>query len=71
MKLINSRQVADELGVSPPTVRNWTKRGIITAEIKIGAVYRFDLEKVRKELAKATAEAIAKEPEPTRLPHYL
>lgn len=71
MKLLNSRQVADAVGVSPPTVRAWVKRGVLTPEIHVGALYRFDLAKVRKQLTAATAEAVAKQAEPTRLPQYL
>ena len=69
-QLLNAKQLAAEIGVSPPTILSWHAKGIIKAEIKVGRVCRFDLTKVRKQLAAETVASVH-EPEPTRLPHYL
>ena len=51
-ELLNSKQVASAIGVSPQTVGAWVAEGAITPEIREGRVIRFDLSKVRAQLAK-------------------
>lgn len=50
-ELDNPRELAKALKVTPPTVLDWHRRGIIPAEIAIGRVYRFNRAKVRAALA--------------------
>ena len=69
-QLLNAKQLAAEIGVSTPTILSWHAKAIITAEIKVGRVCRFDLAKVRKQIA-AHTQSTVREPEPRKLPHYL
>lgn len=57
MNLLNSKQTAEALGVSPHTVCEWLNQGIITAEIHEGRCIRFDLENVRAQLARRAKKA--------------
>ena len=57
MSLLNAKQTANSLGVSPQTIGEWTDQGIITPEIHEGRCIRFDLEKVRSQLAKRAKKA--------------
>lgn len=55
-KLLTAEELASELKMHPVTVRNWRRLGTISAELMIGRSGRFDLKKVRKQLADATAK---------------
>ncbi len=44
------RELADRIGVSPQTIRNWTKAGAINPVLKRGRVIRYDWEQVAKDL---------------------
>jgi len=57
MSLINAKQTAAELCVSQQTIGEWLDQGIITPEIREGRCIRFDLEKVRAQLAKRAKKA--------------
>lgn len=50
--LLNGKQLAERLGVSPSQITLWHQAGVIHAEIKEGRCIRFDLETVRGHLAK-------------------
>lgn len=50
--LLSMRGLAEELGFSPATVLRLERRGVLTAETRIGRLVRYDLEKCRKALAK-------------------
>jgi predicted site-specific integrase-resolvase len=52
MILHSPTQVAEVLGVSKDTVLGWTRDGIITAEVREQKIIRYDLDKVRGQLAK-------------------
>jgi predicted site-specific integrase-resolvase len=54
--LLNGKQLAAKLSVSPSQVTHWHQAGAITAEIAEGRCIRFDLEKVRAQLAKRAAK---------------
>ena len=41
MRLVGTKVMAENLGVTPQTVRNWADRGLIPYR-KVGATYRFD-----------------------------
>ena len=43
---VTARQIAVRYGVTKPTVFNWLHAGIIPAEIAVGRIFRFDLDRV-------------------------
>ena len=45
MNLIDKKQMAARLAVTPRTLENWMKRGLVPY-IRIGRVVRYDLEEV-------------------------
>ena len=49
MNLINKKQMAERLSVTPRTLENWMKRGLVPY-IRIGRVVRYDLEEVMRTL---------------------
>ena len=53
--LLTPDQLAATLQVTPRTLSNWRKIGRIAPEIELDKVVRYDLEKVLKQLAKASA----------------
>lgn len=48
--LWSPEKVAQRYGVTSKTVIHWFERGVISAEVAVGKVYRFDPAKVAKEL---------------------
>lgn len=46
------KEVAREFAVTSKTVLEWFHNGIIPAEVAVGKVFRFDLDRVRAALAK-------------------
>lgn len=54
--LLTAEELAAELKMHPVTVRKWAREKRINAELLIGRSPRFDLKKVRKQLAEATAK---------------
>lgn len=58
MKLVTDIELAEVLSVSRNTVRNWLADGTITAAIHEPKVLRFDVDAVKRQLAKrATKKA--------------
>ena len=51
MKALNQTSLGIELGVSTATISEWVKKGIITPSIREGYIYRFDLDRVKEQLA--------------------
>lgn len=51
--LLSARALANELGISPPTIARLEAKGIITPEIRIESLVRYDLQKVLKQLKDA------------------
>lgn len=47
---MSARQVAERLGVSTQTIRNWTKARAIRPAFKCGRVIRYDWEQVTRDL---------------------
>lgn len=62
MSLHSPAQVAEAIGVTSDTILGWTRDGIITPEVREGRVIRYDLEKVREQLAKR-AKATTRKPQ--------
>lgn len=57
-KLLRTSEVAEALGVDRSTVYRWMRAGVITPESKTyGGQARFDLEKVKRQLAESTEAA--------------
>lgn len=56
MNLITAEELAAELRMSWQVVLRWHRAGKIKAEVMIGRSPRFDLRKVKKQLAEATAK---------------
>lgn len=54
--LLSARALANELGISPPTIASLEAKGIITPEIRIDRLVRYDLQKVLKQLKDARTE---------------
>ena len=52
MSLHSAQQVADAFGVAKDTVLAWTRDGVLTPEVREGRIIRYDLDKVREQLAK-------------------
>jgi predicted site-specific integrase-resolvase len=57
MTLHSPAQVAEVLGVSKDKVLQWTRDGVITAEVREAKIIRYDLDKVRAQLAKRAKAA--------------
>jgi excisionase family DNA binding protein len=58
LALSTTSQVAAALSVDPSTVRQWVIEGRVTAEAKTpGGHYRFDIARVRQQLAPQTTPA--------------
>ena len=55
-ELDTPKELAKALKVTPPTVMDWWKKGIIPAEVAIGRIYRFDREKCKAALAANSKE---------------
>jgi len=49
-RYLTARELAERLGVSAQTIRNWTKARAITPVLKRGRVIRYDWEQVAKDL---------------------
>lgn len=54
-------ELAAELGVSKDAVLSWTRQGIITPEIREGRTIRYNVAKVREQLAKRAAKPAKKQ----------
>jgi DNA-binding transcriptional regulator YhcF (GntR family) len=52
-RLLSTRAIAEELGVSPSTILNLEAKGIITAEFRVDRLVRYDLAKVLIQLKDA------------------
>lgn len=50
-ELDTPKELAKALKVTPPTVMDWWKKGIIPAEVAEGRIYRFNREKCKAALA--------------------
>jgi excisionase family DNA binding protein len=50
-ELDTPKELAKALKVTPPTVMDWFRRGIIPAEVALGRIYRFDRAKCKAALA--------------------
>jgi len=51
-KLLTANELARYVGVSPETIRQWARRGVIPRIIVSGKVHRYDLEVVMDEIKK-------------------
>ncbi len=64
-------KLADFLSLTVPTVRAWTRRGIIpnTDYIKVGQTYRYNWQKVLNTLHNTTfmAQPVEENPQPVQL----
>jgi len=60
-RLLTAQQLAEHLQVSYATVTNMAKRGEIPA-LKVGRVWRFDLDEVREALLRPTQDLWAQPP---------
>ncbi len=49
-RYLTVRELAERIGVSPQTIRNWTKARAINPVLKRGRVIRYDWEQVTKDL---------------------
>lgn len=49
-RYLTVHELAERLGVSAQTIRNWTKAGAISPVLKRGRVIRYDWEQVAKDL---------------------
>lgn len=49
-RYLTVRELAERIGVSPQTIRNWTKARAINPVLKRGRVIRYDWEQVAKDL---------------------
>lgn len=48
---MTTRELAERIGVSPQTIRNWTKARAISPALKRGRVIRYDWQEVARDLA--------------------
>ena len=55
VRLLTPEEIGEVYQVTGRTVRDWFHAGLIPAEVAVGRVFRFDLEKVKDALA-ANAE---------------
>lgn len=53
-----ARQIAARYGVTKPTVFNWLHAGIIPAEVAVGRIFRFDMDKVDAALAQRSGRTV-------------
>lgn len=60
-QLLKAQDLATMFNVSPRTVLNWYRRGIIPARVHVGHVIRFDLDEVLTALEEAREEPLADE----------
>lgn len=58
--LMKPEELAARYGVAKSTVLEWYHKGMITAEVAVGKVYRFDADKVAAELRKHAAKKTPK-----------
>lgn len=49
-RYLTVRELAERIGVSPQTIRNWTKARAINPVLKRGRVIRYDWEQVANDL---------------------
>lgn len=56
-QLLTPEEVGEVYQVTGRTVREWFHAGLIPAEVAVGRVFRFDLEKVKDSLAANAAKA--------------
>ena len=54
--MTTAAQLAAALGVSKDSVLQWTRAGIITPEIREGRTIRYDVERVKEQLARRAAK---------------
>lgn len=51
-QLLNATDLAELIGVSPETIRRWTRMGFITGHQPGGRRYMYDIDEVREALVK-------------------
>ncbi len=59
LDLLTPRQLAREVRVTPQTVSNWHRAGIIPARIAVGRIIRFDRSEALAALAAASERKVA------------
>jgi excisionase family DNA binding protein len=55
-RLLSTQELADYLGASPWYVRELVRKGVLTPRVRLGTMWRFDLDEVLAQLARAGAE---------------
>lgn len=70
MSLLTADQLAEELSIKKRTVKAWLADGKIPAAISEGNILRFDLEAVKRALAKRAAKVRKPYKESDMVPTY-